>query len=419
MMATACWSFPVYSQTFVYQELTQLQKRGFELRFVYSHREDRKMLPGRFLSLWRARRKLWLNDATARSAYRSYCRRFPDKVNTLICALCEASDLSPAQLLEHKHFLQAFSFTQMVEAYDPDYLHSYFFYEGSLFALVAGFLLDIPRGISCYADHMLADYELKAVALHLDLCAVVVATSRRIKAELLWMSPGVEPRRVLVKPNAISAEHFPPSARREPDTGQPFHVTCVGRIDPKKGLIYLVDAVRQMRDRRINIVCHFAGGMDRSQTSSVDYSHQLEARIRELQLDTCVVLEGPLSQAEVSDLFHRSHVFVAPFVELANGDKDGIPTTLLEAMSTGLPVVATDAGSIVEVIHDGEDGVIVPQRDPGALADEIAGLLEDPDRRAEIGQNATAKIRAKYDVGTCEDVFHQRIHTAVEASPRN
>ncbi len=97
----------------------------------------------------------------------------------------------------------------MVEAYRPEYLHSYFFYDRSLMALVAGYLLDIPRGVSCYADHLLKDYELKVVPLHLELCGIVIATSERIKQELLEIAPQTDPNRILVKPNGIDTECFP------------------------------------------------------------------------------------------------------------------------------------------------------------------------------------------------------------------
>jgi glycosyltransferase involved in cell wall biosynthesis len=102
-------------------------------------------------------------------------------------------------------------------------------------------------------------------------------------------------------------------------------------------------------------------------------------------------------------------VFVAPFVETESGDKDGIPTSLLEAMASGLPVVATDAGSICELIDDGQDGVLVSQRDPNALALAIADLLNDLERRIILGKNAAQKIKEKFDVTVCEQVFHNQL----------
>jgi colanic acid/amylovoran biosynthesis glycosyltransferase len=97
----------------------------------------------------------------------------------------------------------------MVEAHRPEYLHSYFFYDRSLMALVAGYLLDIPRGVSCYADHLLKDYELKVVPLHSEQCNIIIVTSERIKQELSGIAPKTDPLRILVKPNGIDTECFP------------------------------------------------------------------------------------------------------------------------------------------------------------------------------------------------------------------
>src|SRR6185503_19696520 len=140
------------------------------------------------------------------------------------------SGMSPEELRNHYHFKQAFAFTRTVEACRPDYLHSYFFYEGTLFTLFASYLLDIPRGVSCYADHMLDDYALKLVPWHLEQCSLVIATSGRIKRELMAIAPQADPDRILVKPNAIDSRRFPAAVRTEPAGGQPFRLVCVSRI---------------------------------------------------------------------------------------------------------------------------------------------------------------------------------------------
>ena len=185
VLTTVCDIFPIYSQTFVYQELTQLAKRGFDVRLIYSKLASRDYLSPQFGDLWKAKRRLFLNRKVHEQDFARYRARMPEKIDSLVDKLCEASGLARQALLSHDNFLQAFSFTRMVEAYRPQYLHSYFFYDRSLMALVAGYLLNIPRGISCYADHLFKDYELKVVPLHLELCSVIIATSERIKRELL------------------------------------------------------------------------------------------------------------------------------------------------------------------------------------------------------------------------------------------
>ncbi|HEY1754594.1 MAG TPA: glycosyltransferase family 4 protein [Bryobacteraceae bacterium] len=406
--STACWEFPIYSQTFVYQELAELARHGFDVRFLYSKLNPRSYLPPQFSRLWRAKRKLVLHYAVCDRDYAYYCERMPDKVERLVQLVCAASGMPPEELRSHYHFKQAFAFARTVEACRPDYLHSYFFYEGTFFTLVASYLLDIPRGVSCYADHMLDDYALKLVPLHLQQCSLVIATSKRIKRELIAIAPAVDPDRILVKPNAIDSKRFPPAPRAEPRAGQPYLLTCVSRIEPKKGILHLVEAVRLLLDRNLNVSVHVLGGVD-DNDSGRNYAQSVETRIRELEVGHAVHLEGRRAGPEIRQFLEKSHLFVAPFVETESGDKDGIPTALLEAMASGLPAVATDAGSITEVIDDGQDGALVPQRDASALSEAIAALLADPERRQRMGGEAAAKVRRCFDVQVCEKAFHERI----------
>jgi glycosyltransferase involved in cell wall biosynthesis len=415
VLATVCDTFPIYSQTFVYQELTQLARNGFDLRLIYSKLDSRDYLSSQFAHLWKGKRRLFLNRRLHEKDFAHYQSRMPEKVERLIQRLCEASGMARHDLIHHDNFLQSFSFTRMVEAYRPEYLHSYFFYNGSLMALVAGYLLNIPRGISCYADHLLKDYELKVVSLHLELCDIVIATSERIKRELLEIAPHADTNRILVKPNGINTECFPRLERTEPAEGGPFRLVSVCRIEPKKGLLDLVEAVSLLRQRGLQVEAHMVGTVDEWSQASRDYKRKLDQRISELNLWGKVHLEGRQNLDGVLRFLRFGHLFVAPFVETESGDKDGIPTALLEGMATGLPAVATDAGSITEVIDAGRDGVLVSQHDTVALADAIETLLKDPTRRRQMGREAAQEVRRRFEAKDCEKALHERVRAMVES----
>jgi len=419
ILATACWNFPIHSQTFVYQELTELMKRDFELRLVYSRQESRSDLHDRFAALWPVKTRLYLNKAGHERDFHHYRRTARGRVDSLVERLALASGLAEQDIVSRGNFLQAFTFTRMAEAYRPHYIHSYFFYDRSLMALVAAYLLDIPRGISCYSDHVLDDYELKVVPLHMELCDLVVATSERIRGELMALAPHVDHDKILVKPNGIDVERFPLLPRREPEDGEPFRVITVARIEPKKGLLDLVEAIHLLRDRGLRVEAHIIGVADDWSQESVEYKHRLDRRITELGLWGTVHLEGRRNLDGILRFHGMSHLFVAPFVETKSGDKDGIPTALLEGMSTGLPVVATDAGSITEVVENGREGLIVPQRDPAAMADAIEELLRDGSERARSGNRAASLVRSQFDASACESAFHQRVTALIGGDGRS
>jgi glycosyltransferase involved in cell wall biosynthesis len=415
VLATSTHDFPIYSQTFVYQELDELARGGFDLRFVYSRLGSKRDFPPRLATLWSVKRRSFLFERAARRDMARFHRRMPRRVQSLTRDLCEASGMTYNDLVSHPHYIQAFSFTRLVDAFRPAYLHSYFFYERSFFCLVAGELLGVPHGLTCYADHLLDDYELKLVPFQLARCDVVVATSERIKRELLELCPAKDPDEIIVKPNAIQGAHFPAARRDEPAAGEPFRLISVCRLEPKKGLADLVDAVHRLRGEGRAVEAHLVGEADAHSRASQDYASDLRGRIERLGLAGVVHFEGRRPQPEIVRLLHASHVFVAPFVETESGDKDGIPTALLEGMATASPVVATDAGSITEVVTDGLDGLIVPQRDPVRLAAAIATLLDDPVRRSRLGAAAAERVHQAFDVEVCEGRFHDRIRARVAA----
>jgi glycosyltransferase involved in cell wall biosynthesis len=413
--ATACWTFPIYSQAFVHQEVLALARAGFTVRFFHAQRGRREDLAHSCLDLWPLKRRVLLHAATGARDLARFRRRMPEKVDALVRQIAQAADLRPEALERHDHFLHAFSFARAVEAWGADYLHSYFFYEQTLFALVASQLLGIPRGVSCYADHLLHDYPLKVVPLHLRTCDVIVATSRRIKAELEGLHGGsLAP--ALVKANTIDTTSF---SVREPQAraaGTPVQLVSVSRIDPKKGIEYLIEAVRLLADRGVPVEAHILGVADPHSPESVEYANALRARAAGLGLDGAVRFEGQRNSREVRRFLEEAHIFVAPFVELPSGDKDGIPTSVLEAMAAGCAIVATSAGSIVEVIDDGRDGLIVPQRDPAALAAAVERLARDEGLAARLGASAAARARRDYDIGTSETAFHDRVRGAIARS---
>jgi len=411
VMTTACFSFPIYSQTFVYREVAELARGGFDVRFVYSELASKEKPSGASRQIWRLRRKVILSDRIAARDMRRYVTRMPERVAELIRLIAESSGMTPDQIRAHRHFRQAFSFTRAAECWRAEYLHSYFFYERTLFALVASHLLGIPRGVSCYADHVLDDYPLKLVTVHLRTCAIAVATSARIKEELETIAGRTLPQAIL-KPNGIDVRQFETTRRAPIDPDRPVGFVTVCRIHPKKGLIYLVDALRLLRDNGLPFFAQIVGEPDNDADGRACFQ-ELMQQIETHRLETVVSLEGRKNSAEVREYLAGADIFVSPFIELPNGDKDGIPTALLEAMAAGCAIVTTDAGSIPEVVDHECEGLIVPQRDAGALACAMLRLIKDRDLSRRMSQGAILRVHRQFDSSHTEDVFHAHVRSAL------
>src|SRR6185295_11744357 len=236
----------------------------------------------------------------------------------------------------------------------------------------------------------------------------------RIKSELNAIGGGRYDAKILVKPNGIDTSRFPyiDGGERLKASGDP-ELISVSRIEPKKGLIHAIDAVRILKDRGIAVRLNIVGGVDRLTATSGAYLQQLTARIAELGIADRVVLHGAMTQQAFIPLLARARMFVAPYVEVSSGDKDGIPTAVLEAMSSGLPIVATDAGSIAEAVTDGVEAIQVPQRDATPLADAIGRVLHDPVMYTRMCEAARRRAVSEFDAHVTEKRLHDRIRACL------
>ena len=170
-------------------------------------------------------------------------------------------------------------------------------------------------------------------------------------------------------------------------------VGAVGRLDPVKGYDDLIGAVRVLKDRGTAVRCVIAGvGPDET---------RLRRLINELALQDDVRLLG--LRDDVASLLRAFDVAVMP------SHSEGSPLAIIEYMAAGLPIVATRAGGISELISDGEHGLLVDARDPAALADALERLLSDPALGARLGASAQARQLAEYDlqrtIGRLEDLY--------------
>ncbi len=108
-------------------------------------------------------------------------------------------------------------------------------------------------------------------------------------------------------------------------------------------------------------------------------------------------------QDEVAELLRDSHILLAPSVTAADGDQEGIPVALMEAMSLGMPVVSTYHSGIPELIQDGVSGFLVPEREVDALADRLQYLLEHPQRWPELGRAGRRAVEEHFNIDKLND----------------
>lgn len=214
----------------------------------------------------------------------------------------------------------------------------------------------------------------------------------------------------------IPLEHLQPSVRTAPADGQ-WRLVQACRLIGKKGLLTAIGALKEVVKAHPRLRYVIAG--------EGPLKEKLESAIDEHGLRPNVMLAGWLSQEQLLEEYQHAHVFLHPSEMTKESDQEGIPNSMLEAMATGLPVVATYHGGIPEAVTQGHDGLLVPEKDPKALAAALLELLADPERLATLSRNASASARdhfgAASQIAKLEDCYlealsmHKRETTAAKA----
>ncbi|MDV3296913.1 MAG: glycosyltransferase, partial [Brachybacterium paraconglomeratum] len=239
------------------------------------------------------------------------------------------------------------------------HIHAHFATLAARTAMVASALTGIPYTVTTHAKDLFHESVdpvlLRAV---LGRAAHVIAISDYNRRFLLDLDPSLEEKVRLVR-NGLDLPRFTFTEPPAPRT--PLRVLAVGRLVEKKGFAHLVRAVAELaRDGEDG------GGMECAVriVGDGELAEPLTALVDELGLTGSVQLVGPRSQAELVAELGWADVLVAPCVVGADGNADGLPTVILEAMASGLPCIATDVTGIPEAVHPagvGADGASVPQ----------------------------------------------------------
>ena len=166
-------------------------------------------------------------------------------------------------------------------------------------------------------------------------------------------------------------------------------VLCVARLVPKKGIDLLIEAAAQLRSRIPNLSVEIIGG------GPLEESLKLQAKV--LGDTGRIRFLGPQASDQVEAAFRRCSMVVLACRVAEDGDRDGMPTVLTEALARGLPVVSTTVAGIDELVRDGETGLLVPPEDPAALADAIEVLRRDRELARRLGRAGRELVAQRFD----------------------
>ena len=225
--------------------------------------------------------------------------------------------------------------------------------------------------------------------------------SQHMKRKLIkW---GCPPGKIRIMYSGIDLNRFT-YIEREPKT-ENITILAVGRLHKKKGFRYLVKAFKKVVEQHPTSQLVIVGEGDERET--------LKKLISDLKLSRHVRLLGLIPHTEMSELLNQADIFCLPSITTNDGNQEGIPNAIKEAMATGLPIVSTFHGGIPELVTDKWEGLLVPEKNVGLLAIKIKYLIQNPSVRMEMGKRGREKVENSFDsskqVRILEELYSQLI----------
>ncbi|MDO4636250.1 MAG: glycosyltransferase [Lautropia sp.] len=377
--------FPCWSETFIVREIHALQRQGADIRIVSLKPHSEPMVQPDAQCL--------LDQVIYPPA--SLTRRLAVALPQILLHPCQsAAELwpllrslwrKPAELAKSMiSWWRTLAVLPEVRHFAPDHIHAHWATYPSTAARILAGRLGCPWSFTGHAhDIFIHDHDLGAKLQQAAFSVTISEFNRRRLASHL--SAQQQDQLSVIHCGVLPADiPFVTQGRSDHD------LVGVGRLDPIKGFIHLIQACQRLSQQGIRFHCDIIG--------EGPLRDELTQAIDQAGLTGQVVLTGALPQQEVRQRISQATLFVLPSVQLSDGNADGIPVALMEAMASGATVISTRVSGIPELVQHDSNGVLVEPGQADELASAIAGLLNDAPRRARLALAARATILKDFDV---------------------
>ncbi|KAB1196259.1 MULTISPECIES: glycosyltransferase family 4 protein [Haloferax] len=369
--------FPKISETFVLNEIRELQRLGHRVTVVSLKDAETDIIHDEFEELDIDIHYISYPSARDIVSLATYLPRLP------AARFGDGARAITRRLAIRYLFLRTL---QVVSSLDttPDLIHSHFLDWPKHAAAAVSDLVSIPFTVTAHAFGLFRDINIDGTTSLLNQATAVVTISEYNQdyiEETFHTDTPVHVIHTGIRPDKFSGSV---------DAGEATTILSVCRFVEKKGIEYSLRAISELVDNHPEITYHLIG------------SGELETELRqlcsELEIEDNVMFLGSVSDERLLDELSSCGIFVLPCVIASDGDRDGIPVVLMEAMAMQRPVVTTNVSGITELVSDEVNGLVVPPRDAATLATAIDDLLADDERRREFGKMGREKVVESFDI---------------------
>lgn len=386
-LAYIAQKLPALTITFIYREIMALRARGIEIAAFSIWRPRRDEVSREAVDLIDSTFYVFpLNAPYFLWAHLYYLFTHPLRyISALFFLWRQPGEGAKARFRSLYQFAEAVYMAREMERRQVQHIHAVFASNPATRALIIFRLTGIGFSFAAHARGIFAEPML--LKEKLAAARFVIASTRYNKDYLTAQFPEIAAHKIRVIYHGVSLQDFEPGRRKGNDLPM---ILSVAQFREKKGLSFLIEACRILKGNGQGFKCCIVG--DGAQRG------YLEGLIEKYSLQDVVSLEGIVFQEKLGDYYRRADIFALPSVVASDGDRDGIPVTLIEVMAAGCPVVSTFVSGIPELVEDGRTGLLVPPGDAAALAKALLTLLRDECLRRQMGQASRDKVVRQFDI---------------------
>jgi colanic acid/amylovoran biosynthesis glycosyltransferase len=392
------WRFPSLTEPYIQREIGALRRAGLDIEVFADQPEQNELLDADARAFAAGTHYLLLLDAARlRRHRRRVLRRQPLAV--LECFAHVAlhryrTRKSPREDLRRFH--QAVSLAGFVLERGVTHLHSPWAHGSASIASLAARMAGISYSVQARASaDLYRRGALGGLGERVARAEFIVTGSVFNRAFIERAMVDRRPVPVHVVYEGLDPSRFVPAPTRA-SPNEPLRILGVGRLSEEKGFEHLLQALAIARARGRALRCVIVGGAEG--TLSAGYDRRLVDLRRRLQLEDIVRFTGALPFDRVLEEYARADVFAMSSVLARDGGRDVTPNALIEAMAMQLAVVATNMTAIPEIVEHRVSGILVPPRNPPALAAALIELADDRALVDALGRNARTRVEQRFDV---------------------
>jgi glycosyltransferase involved in cell wall biosynthesis len=268
-----------------------------------------------------------------------------------------------------------------------DHLHAHFAHDPTLIAFLAHTITGLPFSFTAHARD-LYQVDKKMLTDRIRRATAVVTCCRANLEYLKEIAPSQHSKFSLIY-HGVNLKDFQPVAGAKPVSTDPL-ILSVGRLVEKKGFQDLFEALFLVKKSGQRFQCAIYGDGPLRQL--------LQEWIEQHDMASELLLHGDRTQQELVSAYQTATLFILTPVETADGDRDGVPNVLVEAMAVGLPVISTAVAGIPELVEHDCNGLLYQPHDVEGISAGIIDLLRNPERQRQFGSAASKKVKEQFDI---------------------